>query len=89
MKRTLALLAVVMLLISAASCAFASPVLSDNFLEETWVDGPIALNVDGTSVEAFVWNMTRSDNGGIADKVVDALGDVQHLNAPGHVAGNT
>ena len=76
MKRTLALLAVVMLLISAASCAFASPVLSDNFLEETWVDGPIALNVDGVSVGAGVWNMTRSDNGGIADKVVDALGDV-------------
>lgn len=76
MKRTLALLAVVMLLISAASCAFASPVLSDNFLEETWVDGPIALGVDGTSVEAFVWNMTRSDNGGIDDKVVDALGNV-------------
>lgn len=76
MKRTLALLAVVMLLISAASCAFASPVLSDNFLEETWVDGPIALDVDGTSVEAGAWNMTRSDNGGIADKVVDALGDV-------------
>ena len=76
MKRTLALLAVVMLLISAASCAFASPVLSDNFLEETWVDGPIALDVDGASVGAGVWNMTRSDNGGIADKVVDALGDV-------------
>lgn len=77
MKRTLALLAVVMLLISAASCAFASPVLSDNFLEETWVDGPIAaLDVDGVSVEAIVWNMTRSDNGGIDDKVVDALGDV-------------
>ena len=76
MKRTLALLAVVMLLISAASCAFASPVLSDNFLEETWVDGPIALDVDGVSVEAFVWNMTRSDNGGIDDKVVDALGNV-------------
>lgn len=76
MKRTLALLAVVMLLISAASCAFASPVLSDNFLEETWVDGPIALDVDGTSVEAIVWNMTRSDNGGIDDKVVDALGNV-------------
>lgn len=76
MKRTLALLAVVMLLISAASCAFASPVLSDNFLEETWVDGPIALDVDDTSVEAFVGNMTRSDNGGIDDKVVDALGDV-------------
>lgn len=78
MKRTLALLAVVMLLISAASCAFASPVLSDNFLEETWVvvDGPIALDVDGVSVEARAWNMTRSDNGGIADKVVDALGDV-------------
>ena len=76
MKRTLALLAVVMLLISAASCAFASPVLSDNFLEETWVDGPIALDVDGVSVEAIVWNMTRSDNGGIDDKVVDALGNV-------------
>lgn len=76
MKRTLALLAVVMLLISAASCAFASPVLSDNFLEETWVDGPIALDVDGVSVGAGVWNMTRSDNGGIDDKVVDALGDV-------------
>ena len=76
MKRTLALLAVVMLLISAASCAFASPVLSDNFLEETWVDGPIALDVDGVSVETFVGNMTRSDNGGIDDKVVDALGDV-------------
>lgn len=76
MKRTLALLAVVMLLISAASCAFASPVLSDNFLEETWVDGPIALDVDGASVETFVGNMTRSDNGGIDDKVVDALGDV-------------
>ena len=76
MKRTLALLAVVMLLISAASCAFASPVLSDNFLEETWVDGPIALDVDGASVGAGVWNMTRSNNGGIADKVVDALGDV-------------
>ena len=76
MKRTLALLAVVMLLISAASCAFASPVLSDNFLEETWVDGPIALDVDDVSVETFVGNMTRSDNGGIDDKVVDALGDV-------------
>ncbi len=78
MKRTLALLAVVMLLISAASCAFASPVLSDNFLEETWVvvDRPIALDVDGVRVEAGAWNMTRSDNGGIADKVVDALGDV-------------
>ena len=76
MKRTLALLAVVMLLISAASCAFASPVLSGNLLEETWVDGPIALDVDGASVGAGVWNMTRSNNGGIADKVVDALGDV-------------
>ena len=76
MKRTLALLAVVMLLISAASCAFASPVLSDNFLEETWVDERIALDVDGVSVEAGAWNMTRSDNGGIADKVVDALGNV-------------
>ena len=76
MKRLCALLLTALLVSVAASCAFASPVLSDNFLEETWVDGPIALDVDGVSVGAGVWNMTRSDNGGIADKVVDALGDV-------------
>lgn len=79
MKRTLALLAVVMLLISAASCACASPVLSDNFIElgeeEQWVMSG-SITVDEQSVQAGAWNMTRDDNGGIDDKVVDALGDV-------------